>query len=950
MRRNMARSQWFRSISLSRTPGIIIALSLIPAVVSGCQKAEPVAQLVAQAQILRDAGKYPEAVIKLETVIARDPKNVAARILTAQIYIDLGQSDAALGLLNRAKEEGAPGVAVAKPWAEAELNTRRYQQVVKDTDSLPDSASNSEKASLLAYRGAALSALNQAAASQGALAQGLELDPHSVDVRIFSTRLAIVHGDLDVARQQLAEAKQESPQDRRVKQEAGDIAYLAKDFAAAEQIFRKILDSEPWNQLARADLAASQLAQDKLTEAAATVDEALNDPDSAAVPKDPMLSHLRAVIAYRQKDYNLSQQYSEYVVSQAPSYEPSRLIAGASSYALKEYERANYYISPYVSQEQQDVPARKLLAAVQLHLNHPGEAAKILSPFRNMGAEDPELLSLIGVAAARSGDLATADRYLKLAVARQPDSLSLRTELGRTEIALGDLEGGTEELEQALRSSPDALGPEIPLFFAYMRLQQYDKALSTAQHLTASAPNLPAGYLLLSSVYLVQGNLEAGRSALLKAREIHPGDVNANRNLAKIALAQGKLDDARGYYEDILKANPQSTGTYIALADLEARANHPQAAEDTLLKDLRANPDDVEANTVLARYLLAEGKAQDALTRAQQALQKRPRDPALLDIIGRAQLALGQHDNALSTFRDLVAVAPQESRAHADLAEAYLAQYTPDHPQWPAINEAAEAVKLDPRDRSAKLVLGRALVTHDRFVEAHEVVTALKQDGTADVAASELEGLVARGEGRLPDAAAAFAQAIAIADNSLDRERLADVQLHLAQTGPAIETLRAWLGEHREDIKARQMLANILVAAGRLDEASKQYAELVNQDPDNPASHNNLAWVMARQGRLDEAMTQARAAVKLAPDSVDALDTFGMILMQSGTPSEAVGPLDKAWQKSSQRADVGFHLSQALSATGKKGEALELLRGVLARGNAFEERAQAQHFLQQLGG
>jgi len=941
-----------REICCWRSSASIIALvlSALLMLVTGCDSRESVERLVAEAGALRDAGNFPEAVIKLKAALAQDPKNIAARLLSAQVYIDLAQGDAALGILTHAQQDGAGERELAKPRAEAALVARRYEEVVKDTDAPPDGLSSEVRASLLAYRGAALGALGREAGAQSALEEGLALDPHSHDVRISLARLAIVNGKLDEARHQLADATREAPKDRRLMQIEGDIGYAARDYPAAEQIYRKILDSEPWNELARGDLAAAQIAEDKLPEAIANLDAVLEDPDLADVPKDPILLYIRAVAAFRQKDYAVAQSNSENVVFRVGGFGPARLIAAASSYALHEYERTYYYLSPYVSQNPEDIRARKLLAETQLQLARPGDAAKTLSPVRDNATEDPELLSLIGVAAARSGDMAAADRYLKLALDRRPGDRALRTELGLTEIAAGDPKAGIDNLEQVVKSHPDAAGPQIPLFVAFMQTKEYDKALAVAEQVITSAPNSPTGELLASAVYLTQGNVAAGRAALLKAREVHHGDVSANRNLAKLALAEGKTDEARQYYQDILDANPQSTPTYVALAELDARTSRPQEAEAVLLKGAQANPTDPALSVALLQLQLARGEAQQAVVGGQQALKKFPQNPAVLDVVGRAELAAGQRDAALATFSDLVSIAPTAAQAHTDLAEAYLSKYTPDNPQWPAINEATEAVKLDPHDRAAKLVLARALTTHGRFEEASKVVDELKTTDPKDLGVIELDGLVAQGLGRPADAAAAFAQAVALKDNALDRRRLADVQMRLGHPDDAGKTLQTWLGAHPEDIQTRRTWADICAKDGRLAEAAEQYAELVRRDPKNPSLQNNLAWILSRLGQAEEALAHARAATALAPESVDFLDTLGGILLRSGSPAEAVDPLDKAWQTKPDRLDIEFHLSQALAATGKKDEALVLLRQLLAAKDPFAERAQAQDLLRQIGG
>ncbi len=939
-----------RALPRWRPRALVAALSLgaLLLFVTGCN--ESVERLVAEAAAFHDAGNFPAAAIKLKAALAKDPRNIPARLRLAQIYIDLAQSDAASGLLIRAQQDGAGEREIAKPRAEAALVARRYEDVIKGTDAPPVGLSSAVEASLLAYRGAALGALGREAESRKALEQGLALDPHSPDVRILLARRAIDRGDLDAARRELADAMQEVPKDRRLTQLHGAIAYAAREYPVAEQAYQKIVEAEPWNQLAHADLALVQLAGDKLSEAIANLDAVLEAPELAAVPKSPMLYYLRAVAALRQKDYAIAQSNSESVVKKVPQFEPARLIAGASSYGLRQYERAYYYLSLYVSQNSADIRARKLLAATQLQLARPGDAAKTLSQVRDNATEDPDLLRLIGVAAARSGDLVAAGGYLKLALNRRPDDWSLRTELGLAEIAAGDAKAGIDNLEQVVKAHPGAWGPQIPLFAALMQTKEYDKALAVAEQLIKSEPNSPTGELLASRVYLTQGNVKAGRAALLKAREIHHGDINANRNLAKLALAEGKTDEARQYYRDILGANPQSTQTYVALAELDARTGRPQEAEAVLLKGVQANPTDPALSVALLRLQLARGKAQQAAAGGEQALKKFPRNPAVLDVVGRAQLAVGHRDAAVSTFRDLVNIAPEAARAHTNLAEAYLAQYTSDNPQWAAISEATEAVKLDPRDRVAKLVLARALITHGRFEEARQVVDEIKRVDPKNLEAIEFEGLIARGQGQLAAAAVAFARAVALKDNAFDRRRLADTQMQLGRTDDAANTLKTWLDAHPEDTRTRRMWAYICVKAGRLAEAGEQYAELVRREPTDPVAQNNLAWILSRLGQAEEALAHARAAVALAPESVDFLETLGGILLRSGNPADAVDPLDKAWQKDPGRLNIGFHLSQALAATGQKNEALALLRRLLAGKDPFAERAEAQDLLRQIGG
>jgi putative PEP-CTERM system TPR-repeat lipoprotein len=932
--------------------GVALACCLAPALFVKHGKIESVPELLADARGLRDSGKYAAAVIKLNTVLAQDRNNIEARLAAAQIDLDLHKDHAALGIVLRAREKGATDLEIGSRLVEAELATRRYDDVIKETQSLPSDIPQGLRATLLAYRAQALGALGDAEAARGAIDSSLAVDPHSVDARIAAARQAIADGNLQAAREQVALARRvrSVPLERTLDQVRGDIEYAAQDYDKAAQIYRELLHEQPWNQLARGDLAASLLAENKLTEAAVPLDAVLNDPALAEIPKDPLLSHIRAVVAYRQKDYQLAKSYAEEVVARAPRFEPARLIAGASDYALHNYEEAYYYMSPYVAAVPDNLLARELLAEIDLQLNRSAEAAKILAPVKDAAPGNADLLTLIGQAAARSGDLTDANHYLRLAVEERPDDARLRLTLGEAEMAAGTSKAGIEDLEVAAKAKPETLGPLVSLFLAYLKVRDYDNALAVGNQVRAAQPKATIGYLLLSAVYLAQGKTEQGQAALMKARELDPGDINANRNLAKLMLAEGKPGRAAQYYDEILKSNPASVETYIALAELYVRTDEPAKAEAMLARGESANPGNLVIDSVLAHLQLAGGKAQDAMNLAKTALKKSPQAPPLLDVLGRAQLALGQREAALSTFRDLVNVRPQAAWAHADLAMAYLSLYTSASPQWDAVNEATAAVKLAPSDKVANLVLAQALLVHGRYAEARDAVNALKRLGDHDVTVIELDGLVSRAEGHLTDAAAAFAKAITVKDSSLDRERLADLQIKLGLRDDAIKTLADGVAMHGDDVDLRKRLADLYVAADRFAEAEAQYQEIVTRDPKNATAQNDLAWVLLHLGHQHDALDHAQKAVVLAPDSADALDTFGATLLANGEPSTAVPELDRAWQASSHRADVGLHLAQALAGAGRKAEALELLHGLLESGEPFEQRAHAQQLLQQLGG
>jgi putative PEP-CTERM system TPR-repeat lipoprotein len=917
-------------------------------ILAGCGRSLTTEQFIERARASREAGDPATAIVMLKNALAQDPRNLTARLLYAQLSLDVAEGDAAQGLLFRAVADGATKLQVVGPLAEAEFLAQRYEDVVSDTAEPPNEASVELRASLLASRGSAMIALGQLEEARGALREGYSIAPRSVDLLTAYVRLELAKGDLAAAREWLAKAKALACRsDMKLVHLEGDIAFAGGDPVAAERAYRKIAAAVTWSPLPLTDVAWAQLSAGKLDEVIASTNEVLG-----ILPKDPKANYLRAVAEFRRKDFEAAQSYAEATILGTFDFPPARLIAGAASYALGQYERARYYLGIYVYRAPDDLEARKLLAGAQLRLGRSREAMATLGTASDHATEDDDLLALIGVAAARSGDPAAANRYLTRAVARQPDNSALRVELAKTDLALGGTQAGVAELEEVLKADPKALGAQISLYLVYLRNKEYDKALGLAEQVAKSQPDATTGATMAAAADLARGDIAAGRAAFLKVREIDRGDVSANSNLAKLALSEGRPEEARQYYNDILSRNPKSTLTYLDLAALEDRVGHPQEAEAALERGLQANPDDFVMNVALVRVALDQGHPQQAVEAGQRALKKFPRNEILLETIGRAQLALGQTADALATFQSWADAAPETGLAHRYLAEAYMAGRTSTaSPEWKAIVEAEEAVKLASQDKVAKLTLARALLTNERIVGAREIADQLKQTDPDNLAVIELDGLVARAQGQLPDAIAAFTRAVKQADNGADRRRLAEAQFRAGQAESGVDTLRRWLEAHPDDGATRQFWAELSISSGRLAEASEQFAELVRQNPASAIIRNNFAWTLARQGKAPDALVEAREAARLAPDSPDILDTLGAILWESGKAAEAVDDFTRAMQHAPDRRDIRFHLAQALADTGHTGEALDLVRGLLEAGDQpFNERTQAQQLLRRLGG
>src|SRR6185437_16177042 len=179
--------------------------------------------------------------------------------------------------------------------------------------------------------------------------------------------------------------------------------------------------------------------------------------------------------------FTAAQAYGLAVLGILQSSPPAELIVGAASYAMRQYSMADKYLTPYVAKFPQNMAARKLLASVELALNHPDRAMTTLTPVLDKSGDDAQMLALIGMAAARTGDLTAASDYLKQAAAKAPENAAIRSELGATQVALGKVDAGIEDFQQAIKTHPAELSPRLQLFLTYMRAKEYEQAIRTAE-------------------------------------------------------------------------------------------------------------------------------------------------------------------------------------------------------------------------------------------------------------------------------------------------------------------------------------------------------------------------------------------------------------------------------------------------------------------------------------
>jgi cellulose synthase operon protein C len=195
------------------------------------------------------------------------------------------------------------------------------------------------------------------------------------------------------------------------------------------------------------------------------------------------------------------------------------------------------------------------------------------------------------------------------------------------------------------------------------------------------------------------------------------------------------------------------------------------------------------------------------------------------------------------------------------------------------------------------------------------------------------------------DAIKAYQMADATAPSSLLTMHMAGALVRNGQADAAEKILTDWRASHPDDLLIAAQLASLQISREKYADAKVTLQAILAKQPHDVPTLNNLAWVDQKLGAGD-AKALAQQAYELGP-SAQTADTLGWILTTEGDPSTGAILLRQA-SSGSNDPRVEYHFAVALKDTGRKDEAVKLLRQVVAAQGQFEEKVSAEKLLTEI--
>lgn len=324
---------------------------------------------------------------------------------------------------------------------------------------------------------------------------------------------------------------------------------------------------------------------------------------------------------------------------------------------------------------------------------------------------DAEALFARGIELHQSGDILGAIEAYKAALAKEPDRIDARSNLGAAYARLGRYADAATQYRSVLEREPAQNQVRFNLGLALYKAEDVVAAATELKRVVDADPRNGNAVLLLADCWSQMGldgevvTLLAPReadfpdnrlfayllgNALLHRSEVQRGQAMIDRLFRDGETAEGHVlmavahmralehKDALAEMERAVALNPKVPTVQalhgVALMNVGRR---PEAL-DAFARELEVNPNDFESNLYRGLILKDDGRLDESYDHLKRAARLRPQDARVQYGLGSLHLAAGRLPEAEKALLTVIQQAPDYRQAHVLLATVYYRSKRPE--------------------------------------------------------------------------------------------------------------------------------------------------------------------------------------------------------------------------------------------------------------------------------
>jgi tetratricopeptide (TPR) repeat protein len=331
-----------------------------------------------------------------------------------------------------------------------------------------------------------------------------------------------------------------------------------------------------------------------------------------------------------------------------------------------------------------------------------------------------------------------------------------------------------------------------------------------------------------------------------------------------------------------------------------------------------------EAKFPQVQTLIEQGRLEEAKAQVQEEIRKNPASVDAYIELGVIQSAEGDFTNAVATFQKALQLAPNSTKAHNDLGNAYVNLKKIDL----ADKEFRTVLRLDPVNRDGNYNLGVLLMAKGSPTEA---IPHFERIRPADVATT-FNLITAYFQSKRASEALRLAM-------ELSAQNKGDLKVHF-NLGVLLASQTQYKAAQIEFEKADALqpgtfeilfnLGQTLLRNGNNAQAELVLTRAMKLKPDSPEVLYLVAQVYSNQSRPLDALDLLLRAHKIVPENPDIILLMAQISMSQNYYEDAIPLLEAGLKVAPQRPDLLAALGQSYFMSGKADKAIEVFKQLLA--------------------
>jgi tetratricopeptide (TPR) repeat protein len=664
--------------------------------------------------------RYQEAFEEMKQVVALDPNNLDVRVRLGNYYL-MGSKQSPAGI------------------SEAERLAKEVLQ--KDANHIEGHI----------LMGSVLFAQDHKTEAFAELNRAIEIDPKRVESYLSLARFHAQTNDLATAESIYQRAISVNGSSALAHYEYGKFLVQIKRLDNAETEFQKAVQVDGNNREARFILASFYLVNrqfGKAEEAYKALAELDKDkPEGRSVLADFYSSTGRmdeALAIYKE------------VVAKSPDYTQGHYRLAEIMLMRGDTDGAKNEIANILKNDAKDRQAMILRARIEMQSGEPSDLKAAIEDLREVLKQEPNSrpgLFFMAEANFRLGQIDQARSFAGDLDRNYPDYLPGKLMQVQINLASGDaksaLQAASQLQERLAKASPDR--ETSPQMLADLRantlvvhgsaaLQLRDTKTARQDFMAAhdAAPRSTDIYVNLASVALAENKLDEAITFYNSALGIDGANFNSLRGLISIYAALNHIDQAHARIDQALGAQPNNASLHFLKGQVYGFEKNAQGAEAEFRRALEIDGNYLAAYSALGALFVNTNQQDRAIQEYQKIVERRPDNAAAYTLLGMLEMNRQNYDGAADYFRKALAKDENSVFAANNLAWIYAVYGKGNMDE--AVRLAQSAVQASPEVPSFVDTLGWVYYKKGLYGAAAE---QLKKAVSADEAAARSTNSVA---------------------------------------------------------------------------------------------------------------------------------------------------------------------------------------------------------------